>query len=147
LLPDKLWISSHEIDQDEMLNVRTIVPSSALCWPAALLDSDWESSLFLLVHGFGADFAFLGGAISSNRLALIGFLSCLVWCIAIQAVGAFRQSNWDFEPKDIDYSQERLWSWADNPVSRAIQSPVAQSPLPSPRSENLGASSPRTFRW
>jgi hypothetical protein len=28
LLPDKLWIPSHEIDQDEMLNVRTIVPSS-----------------------------------------------------------------------------------------------------------------------
>ena len=28
LLPDKLWIPSHEIDQDEMLNVRTIVPPS-----------------------------------------------------------------------------------------------------------------------
>ena len=30
LLPDKLWISSHEIDQDEMLHVRTIVPSRGL---------------------------------------------------------------------------------------------------------------------
>jgi hypothetical protein len=30
LLPDKLWISSHEIDQDEMFDVRTIVPSSGL---------------------------------------------------------------------------------------------------------------------
>jgi len=28
LRPDKLWIPSHEIDQDEMLNVRTIVPPS-----------------------------------------------------------------------------------------------------------------------
>jgi hypothetical protein len=29
-LPDKLWISSHETDQDEMLDVRTIVKSSGL---------------------------------------------------------------------------------------------------------------------
>ena len=28
LLPDKLWVSSHEIDQDEMLDVRTIVPAA-----------------------------------------------------------------------------------------------------------------------
>ena len=70
-------------------------------------------------------------AISSSRLALLAFSSCLVWSIAIQALGAFRQSNWDFEPKNIDYSRERLWNWADNPVSRAIQSPVAKSPWPS----------------
>jgi hypothetical protein len=30
LLPDKLWISSHETDQGEMLDIRTIVPSSGL---------------------------------------------------------------------------------------------------------------------
>ncbi len=30
LLQDKLWISSHEIDEDEMLDVRTIVASSGL---------------------------------------------------------------------------------------------------------------------
>jgi hypothetical protein len=29
-LPEKLWIPSHEIDQDEMLDVQTIVPSSGL---------------------------------------------------------------------------------------------------------------------
>jgi hypothetical protein len=28
LLPDKLWTSGHEIDQDEKLDVRTTVPSS-----------------------------------------------------------------------------------------------------------------------
>jgi hypothetical protein len=28
LLPDKLWISGHEMDQDEMLDVQAIVPSS-----------------------------------------------------------------------------------------------------------------------
>jgi len=71
------------------------------------------------------------GFISSSRLALTAFSSCLVWSVAIQAIGAFWQSNWDFEPKDIDYSQERLWNWEDNPVSRAIQSPVAKSPWPS----------------
>jgi hypothetical protein len=30
LLPDKLWLSSHAIGQDEMLDVRTIVQSSGL---------------------------------------------------------------------------------------------------------------------
>jgi hypothetical protein len=71
------------------------------------------------------------GAITSNRLALIAFCFCLGWSVAIQAIGAFRQSNWDFEPKDIDWARERLWNWTDNPVSRAILSPVAKSPWPS----------------
>jgi hypothetical protein len=35
-------------------------------------------------------------AITSNRLALIAFCFCLAWCVTIQAVGAFRQSNWEF---------------------------------------------------
>jgi hypothetical protein len=71
------------------------------------------------------------GTIASNRLALIVFHFCLVWCVVVQAIGAFRQSNWDFEPKDIDYSRQRLWNWADNPISRAIRSPVTKSPWPS----------------
>ena len=46
LLSDKLWISSHEIDQDKMLDVRAIVPSPVLSLNSEVGESSSSSSSF-----------------------------------------------------------------------------------------------------
>jgi hypothetical protein len=55
--------------------------------------------LLLIIPGWGA--------ITLKNLALIALCFCLGWSVTIQAIGTFRQSNWDSQPKNIDYSRER----------------------------------------
>jgi hypothetical protein len=49
----------------------------------------------------------LGTLVAAYNYAMFGNLagsypSDLGWCVTLQTIGAFRQSDWDFEPNDID---------------------------------------------
>ena len=50
----------------------------------------------------------------------------------VQAVGAFcyPNSGWDEAPVAIGESQQRLWNWKDNPVSRSLSAGPRLGPAP-----------------
>lgn len=57
-----------------------------------------------------------------RRLALAALAGLFAaWSVLIQAFGAFLYTGeWDGSPVFVDHSPERLWHWADNPVTREL---------------------------
>ena len=51
------------------------------------------------------------------------FIFCVIFSIAVQAVGAFsfEIGRWNSSPVDIDKKPERLWDWKDSLITRCIE--------------------------
>jgi hypothetical protein len=46
----------------------------------------------------------------------------VVWCAAVQAIGVYCDDNdWNRHPQPIDKQTQRLWSWGDPHILRAVQ--------------------------
>lgn len=46
-----------------------------------------------------------------------------VWCVGVQAVGVYCDDNdWNTFPASVDKQTERLWSWSDPQILRALRS-------------------------
>jgi len=58
------------------------------------------------------------------------FFLLLTWSVGVHGLGAYRQSEWNATPQDVNSARWRLWDWVDNPISRALKAPMLQGGWP-----------------
>jgi hypothetical protein len=72
----------------------------------------------------------IGASVIDYRWPRRAFAVLALYCVLIQAVGAFFYPNghWDADLKTLDQAPSRLWDWRDNPIARTVRGGIYWEP-------------------